>query len=145
VRELRVVVDTNVWVSALIARRSAPAHVLEAVRRGQIEVVATWELVEELADVLRRPNLSRYGFTSQDVEDLLLILAPTLPDVDVDVQLRDPADAPVVAAAVAGRAEAIVTRDRDLLDDRNLRTWLHDRDIELLTPVELRAQLEGDG
>ena len=38
-----------------------------------------------------------------------MILGPLLPDVDIEVEIRDPADAPVVAAAVAGRAEAIVT------------------------------------
>ena len=118
---------------------------VDAVRRGQIEAVVTWELVEELADVLRRPKLSRYELSPQDVEDLLLILAPVLPEVDDDVQLRDHADAPVVAAAVAGRAEAVVTGDRDLLDDRNLRKWLREQGIEVLAPVELLAQLEGDG
>jgi putative PIN family toxin of toxin-antitoxin system len=101
----------------------------------------TWELVEELADVLQRPKLSRYEFGPQDVEDLLLILAPVLPDVDLDVQLRDSADVPVVAAAVAGRAEAIVTGDRDLLDDAALRSWLADRGVRLLAPTELLREL----
>jgi putative PIN family toxin of toxin-antitoxin system len=116
--------------------------VLAAVRRGQLEAVATWELAEELAEVLRLPKLGRYELSPQDVEDLLLVLAPALPHVDVDVPLRDPDDAPVVAAAVAGRAEAIVTGDRDLLDDTELRTWLADREVRVLTPAELVSELE---
>ena len=115
---------------------------LAAVRRGQLEAVATWELAEELAEVLRLPKLSRYELGPQDVEDLFLVLAPALPQVDVDVPLRDPDDAPVVAAAVAGRAEAIVTGDRDLLDDTELRSWLADRGVRVLTPAELVRDLE---
>jgi predicted nucleic acid-binding protein len=61
----------------------------------------------------------------------------TLPHVDVDVTLRDPHDPPVVAAAVAGHADAIVTGDADLLDDEPLTSWLAERGIEILTPAEL--------
>jgi len=111
--------------------------VLTAVRQGSIETVGSWELAEELASVLRRPKLRRYDISAADARDLLVLLARDLPDVDVTVDLRDPDDAPVVAAAVAGRADAIVTGDRDLLEDEELRTWLLEREIALLTPREL--------
>jgi predicted nucleic acid-binding protein len=65
------------------------------------------------------------------------VLGPLLPDVDVDVDLREPDDAPVMAAALAARADAIVTGDRDLLDDADLRGWLIARGIELLAPADL--------
>jgi len=74
--------------------------------------VASWALAEELLDVLRRPKLRKYRIVAQDFGDLLAILAPFLPSVEV--QLRDPDDVPAVAAAVAGRAGAIVTGDNDL-------------------------------
>ena len=72
---------------------------------------------------------------------LLGYLAPLLPTVEVDVTLRDPKDVPVVVAAIAGRADAIVTGDRDLLDDADLRAWLAERDVEVLTPAELLDRL----
>jgi predicted nucleic acid-binding protein len=62
--------------------------------------------------------------------------------VDVDVDIRDAEDAPVVAAAVAGRADAIVTGDADLLDDAALREWLTERGVRLLSPRELLEELE---
>jgi putative PIN family toxin of toxin-antitoxin system len=136
---LRVVVDTNVWVSGLIAPSGTPGRVLDAIRAGAIEPVVTWALADELVTVLRRPALRRYGFTDGDVEDVLVLLGPFLPDVEVTVDIRDPADAPVVSAALAGRAEAIVTGDRDLLDDDDLRHWLAARGVTLLTPAELLA------
>jgi predicted nucleic acid-binding protein len=87
--------------------------------------------------VLRRPSIARYGVEEADVEELLVLLAPLLPTVDVGVPVRDPGDAPVVAAAVGGGAEAIVTGDRDFLDDEALLAWLAERRIEVLTPTQL--------
>jgi putative PIN family toxin of toxin-antitoxin system len=83
----------------------------------------------------------RYLLAATDALDLLRTLARTLPTVDVEVEVRDPKDAPVIAAAVAGRADVIVTCDRDLLDDAELRAWLTDRGIEVLTPAELVDRL----
>lgn len=110
-------------------------------RRGDLEPVASWELARELTDVLRRPEIRRYGITEADVDDVLAVLGPLLPDVDIAVEIRDPDDAAVVAAAVAGAAAAIVTGDRDLLDDANLRLWLATRGIEVLTPAEALDRL----
>jgi len=60
---------------------------------------------------------------------------------EVDVELRDLADSPVAEAAIAGGVEAIVSGDLDLLDDADLVAWLGDRDVEVLTPVQVLARL----
>jgi len=108
----------------------------------RIEVVGSWDLAGELAAVLPRPKLRRYENSAEDIRELLVLVGRDLPDVDVDVELRDPHDAHVVAAAIAGRAETIVTGDRDLLEDETLQDWLAERDVELLAPLELLKQLE---
>jgi putative PIN family toxin of toxin-antitoxin system len=103
--------------------------------------VASWDLATEIAEVLRRPRLRRYGIGERDVEDVLVLLAPFLPGVEVEIPVRDPTDAPVIAAALAGRADAIVSGDGDLVRDDALRAWLLNRGIEVLTPVELLARI----
>lgn len=128
-------------MSGLILPASVPGAVLEAVRSGAIRPVASWELERQIVDVLRRPRIRCYGVTEADLDDLLVVLGPLLPDVDVSAEVRDPDDAPVVAAAVAGSAEAIVTRDRDLLDETGLRTWLGFRGVEVLEPAEALRRL----
>jgi len=59
-----------------------PGAVPEAVRQGRLEVAASWELAEEIVEVLRRPRLGRYGIIERDVEDASEIicrsLAPTV-------------------------------------------------------------------
>ena len=110
-------------------------------RNRELEVVISWDLAAELRDVLGRPKLRDYEVSGDDVRDLLSLIAAGLPSVDVEVELRDPDDAAVVAAAIAGGAEAIVTGDRDLLDNRDLRMWLRDRGIDILTPRELAERV----
>lgn len=101
----------------------------------------SWELAEELVEVLSRPRIRRYGVSAEDIGALMAGLRPFLPTVDLAVEVRDPDDAPVIAAAVAGRAEAIVTGDRDLLDDPALAEWLADRGVALLRPPDLLSRL----
>lgn len=91
--------------------------------------------------MLRRPKLARYGLGEEDVREVLVLLAPLLPSVDVEVAIRDPDDAPVVASALAGGVEAIVTGDMHLLDDPELRDWLAERGIDVISPAELMRRL----
>jgi putative PIN family toxin of toxin-antitoxin system len=122
-------------------RGTPPRAVLEAALQGRIVPVGSWNLADELARVLRRPKIRAYDVDEVDVTEILTLLAGTLPAVDVQVEIRDPADAPVVEAAVAGRAEVIVTGDRDLLDDAGLVAWLEERGVEVMTPAQLIERL----
>ena len=51
--------------------------------------------------MLRRPKLSRYQITEEDIENLFALMAPFLPMVEVEITPRDPDDAPVIAAAIS--------------------------------------------
>lgn len=130
-------------MSGLIAPSGAPGRILRAIHEGQVETVVSWELVREVVDVLRRPKFKRYGITDDDIEELITALGPRLPTVEVAVEVRDADDVPVVVAAMAGRVEAIVTGDRDFLDDAALQSWLMERGIEVLSPAEALVRLRG--
>ena len=118
---------------------------LDAARRGLFTPLASWDLAEEIVDVLRRPRLRRYRITEDDIRDVLAVLGALLPNVVVDVTVWDLRDAPVVGAAIAGRADAIVTGDKDLLDDPDLIRWLAEQHVDVLDPPALLARLRWGG
>jgi hypothetical protein len=140
---VRVVLDANVWVSGLIRPEGPPGRVLDAVRTGRVRAVASWDLASEVVAVLRRPRVRKYLVEEPDVAGLLLLMAPFLPHVDVDLPVRDPKDAPVLAAALAGGAEVIVTGDGDLLDDGKLRALLAEKGIAVESPAAFLRRLGG--
>ncbi len=57
---LKLVLDTNVFVSALLKRSGVPGQILQARRDGRFDLLVSDPLYEELSDVLRRRKLKAY-------------------------------------------------------------------------------------
>ena len=98
---LRVVVDTNVWISGLIDPRGTPGRLIQAAVDARIDPVVSWTLALELFDVLARPRMRRLQIGQQDIDDLFATFGQLLPEVIVQVEIRDPDDTVVVGAAAA--------------------------------------------
>jgi putative PIN family toxin of toxin-antitoxin system len=115
---MRAVVDTNVWISAILNPAGPPARLLTAVREGRLDPVTSEPLLAELAGVLARPRLARrFGVTPAKIGALLALLRERAELVPVTGTLRlcrDPDDDLVIETAVRGRAAALVSRDDDL-------------------------------
>lgn len=113
-----VVIDTNIFISALLAPNSAPARVIELWKRGRFDVLSTAEQTEELNRVTRYPKLrSRLqpALAGRLVNELrsLATLVASPPEVDVS---PDPYDNYLLAIASHGLADYLITGDkRDLL------------------------------
>ena len=142
---MRAVVDTNVWVSALIRRDGVPALLAQVVRRGLYRPVCSRESFDELALVLQRDRIRRAGVSSLAAAEFLLNLraAAELVEFVSPVQLcRDPKDDWLIALATSASADCIVTRDDDLKGDDTVRGFLAERNIALYTVREF-ARLIG--
>lgn len=117
---MRIVLDTNVMISALLWR-GIPHQLLQAIRqRSNLQLYCSAALLEELADVLTRPSLSKQlAAIGKQAADVLMdytsavetIPAPPLPQP----VCRDPDDDDVLALASAAQADLIVSGDQDLL------------------------------
>ena len=120
----KAVLDTNILISALITPRGTPAKVLQAWRTGHFELITSLPLLLELREAISRPHImDRYRLSLADIRDFLTLLTGTAflvtaPEV-VSALLRDPDDLAVLACALAGDAEYIVTGDLDLLHLRS--------------------------
>ena len=117
---MRLVLDTNVVLSALLWR-GKPYWLLEAIRqRSDIRLFSSPALFAELTDVLSRPSPSKrlavIGRTAREVlADYIEIVEVVEPKDVPRVVPSDADDDQVIAAAVAARATLIVSGDSDLL------------------------------
>lgn len=115
---MRVVLDTNVVVSALLFRAGRVAWLREAWQKGKVVPVVTRETVEELLRVLEYP---KFRLAAEDRQELLgdfLPFAEVAASPEKPVRLpvcRDPADEIFLRAAAEGKVDALVTGDADLL------------------------------
>lgn len=114
---LRVVVDTNVLVSGLAYPASIPGRILEAWRRGALEMVLSRYILDEVARVL--PRLKRLKMTKAEIRDLtdslMFLVEMTEPAEVEEPGLRDRADRPILGTLIASEAEYLITGDKDLL------------------------------
>jgi putative PIN family toxin of toxin-antitoxin system len=116
---VRAVLDPNVVISGLLSPRGAPAAVLEAVGRGEFELVVSPALLDELARALAYPKLRRH-ISEQEAAGVVHWLsgsATNVDDTDEAPPLRsaDPGDDYLIALASDQRA-ALVSGDRHLLE-----------------------------
>lgn len=112
----RIVLDTNVLISGALSRTSTPARALEkAISEGQL--LASAETLRELMTKLLSAKFDPY-ISREKRDALLLRLAPLIEIVETVQTIqasRDRKDDKFLEVAVNGRADVLVTGDRDLL------------------------------
>jgi putative PIN family toxin of toxin-antitoxin system len=135
------------------ARSTGPAAaLLELVENGTLKLLLSAEILEEIADVLRRPELTTKfkSLTPQLVDeflDRLQHVAETIDDVAKSFKYdRDPKDEKYIDLAIAAKADVLVSRDNDLLalrePDSPLRKSLGDANsFRIMDPVELLHEI----
>ncbi len=110
----RIVVDTNVWLSALVFG-GIPRCVVELFVHGTVEVV----LSEEIFTEMRRKVASKFPDFASDLARMELLLcndAETVKLGEITITIcRDPGDNRILETAVVGGCDYIVTGDKDLL------------------------------
>lgn len=121
-RAVRVVLDTNTVVSALLWGGN-PGRLLDLIREGRLHVFTTIGLLAELDDVLRRPKLDRSLQRKGGSADALMAHWRALAEVvdagpKVAVVQADPDDDEPVACAVAAKADLLISGDKHLLSLR---------------------------
>jgi len=133
---MRVVLDTNVWISALLWS-GVPYRVLERLETSGSVITATPALLNELKLVLHRTKfasrLEALELTPDEVLTVVLNhvqLFPDVPKVDPPIVRADPHDDHVLLGAFTAQAQMVITVDQHLLQ------WRHDKNIPIVTPAQ---------
>jgi len=117
---VRIVLDTNVVLSALLWR-GTPYHLLDAIRsRSEARLFTSPALLNELADVLTRPSATkRLAIIGRTVREVLADYVEAVEVVEPEQVPRvvpdDADDDQVIGAALTAGADCIVSGDADLL------------------------------
>ena len=112
---MRIVLDTNVFVSAVLKANSLPFLVLRWIDQhgGLLKSAAT---EREILSVLARPHIAAVTIpTFRDDLARMLVTAELVTITERIASCRDPHDDKFLELAVSGRADMIVSGDADLL------------------------------
>ena len=115
---IRVVVDTNVLISALLKADSGPARIVTLWQAGELALVVSPETIDEVTRVLGYGKIRRRVSTSEAERFVALLRSATLLMNSVEgvsVVQDDPDDDKFLALAIAGGAEYIISGDKHLL------------------------------
>lgn len=106
---MRVVLDTNVIVSAMLSPNGTPGAILRGVLDGQLRLLVDNRVVFEYSDVLRRPKFRLEPHDVQAFLDFVEHEAEYVTAPPTDAQFDDPDDRPFYEVAVNGGAGYLVT------------------------------------
>jgi len=143
--ETVALIDTNVWVSALINPHGFPARTRDAWLAGRYKIIVSRPLLEELEDVLHRPRIQqRFGVMEVRAEELLLLITEKATPVEISGELhlcRDARDDMLLETAIVSGATHIVSRDEDITRDLELLAQLENRGIKAMTVSRFLAEV----
>ena len=133
---IRVIFDTNVWISFLIGKRLS--LVKDYLTNGRIIIVTTEQLLTEIKLVTGREKLKKY-FPKESVRELIELLETISENVEIKPKHfinRDSKDNFLLDLIDFSKADFLITGDKDLLELNPFKT------ARILTPIEFEAILE---
>src|SRR5579863_2285372 len=132
---LRVVLDTNVYISAVSHQHGAPFHIWLQAVEGRYALLISPPIVAEIARVLRRKFLWDDAWIVRVVKFIAKVAEIVTPEAPLHV-IEDEADNRILECAVTGRADLIVSGDRHL---SRLKSF---HGIEIIRPVDFQRIFE---
>lgn len=114
----KIVIDTNIVISAAISKDGKPAKILELLFRNKLINYTSQDIIQEITEVIERPLLKKYinedykKFILNNFRKYSIIIKPVF---DERVITTDPPDDKFINCALTAKAD-IITGDRHLLE-----------------------------
>ncbi len=115
-KNIKVIFDTNVWISFLIGKKLA--IIKDYISSGEIKIIVTQQLLAEIKDVSGRPAIKKY-FPQQTVTELITLLnaiAIIVETVPTHFDCKEPKDNFLLDLIDFSKADYLVTGDKYLLE-----------------------------
>jgi len=134
---VKIVLDTNIWISSLLLPQSNSGKIIKAWRNAQFKIVTSDPILEEIKEVLTYPKIfKRLKMSPVLIDEYILFLRffteviqlkqnNALHDI---AKLRDPEDSHVLFTFLESESNYLVTGDKDLL--------AFNHDYPILTPSD---------
>ena len=132
---MRVVLDTNIFISAVLGGRLAV--IVDEWKAGKFKLIVTDAIAREYLEVMNRPKFKISQGEIVAISDYLLQLGEFVTsEEEIHVILVDPTDNKFLEAALAGKVDFIVSGDNHLLELKSFR------EIPIITAREFISWLE---
>lgn len=134
-KDVKVIFDTNVWISFLVGKRLA--KIKQYISDGSITIITTEQLLTEIQMVTNRKKLIKY-FPEESVKELVELLETIAKKVKIKPTHfinRDPKDNFLLDLIDFSKADYLVTGDKDLLEHNPFKT------AKILSPTEFEKEL----
>ncbi len=121
---MKIVLDANLFASALIKPDSNPGKILDLVQQNQVELIISPSVIKEIKRILLYPKIKKYHRkTAEEIDayfdDILMFAWIVEGNETVEVIEDDPTDNKYLACAFEGEADYIVSGDHHLLNIEN--------------------------
>lgn len=131
---MRIVLDTNVLLSAVLTPQGVPAQVLMLTLAGELTLLFDERVLEEYREVLSRPRFEIPPAKADEILRQLEADGERVAAAPVELTLPDPDDRAFVEVALSGHADALVTG--------NTRHFPPDLGIVVLSPRALLERID---
>ncbi len=143
---VKAVIDTNIWVSALINPFGYPTSLRKHFENGDFVAIISEPILDEIAHVLGHPRIKdKYNLTPDDIQELLTLIEERAEHVlvsgDIDI-CRDKDDNLIIETAIKGNVAYLVTRDDDIKFDQEVSAFLSQQGISVLTVAKFLNLIE---
>lgn len=114
-KQLKLIIDTNIWISFIISNKLSLLDPL--LLNGEARLLFSAELIAEIHETIKKPKLKKY-FRTNALDEMLLTFESIIDLIEVESNVticRDTKDNFLLALAKDGKADYLLTGDKDLL------------------------------
>lgn len=119
--KVRVIIDTNLLISAVIVSRSYPDKLIKSWLKKAFILLISYNQLEELKEVSNRKKFEKIPLFGKKVKELIENIefvaekTTSMPEEELPIHGRDPKDDFLLACALTGAADYLITGDQDIL------------------------------